>query len=223
MSTDETLILRDFLLRGIPTFGPIQQEALAALDRLLARLDATEKRIANLEATMRSVRWEIVSHNKTNNPLTAVEQIDAALAVSGTKEEGACSNCWNGVTIPCAVGCTDTDECCDKPLGGSLPLRARRQERRRKRMTNREEIQRRVRDLAELAETALDWTVHPTSDSPACVPVGALRDELADLDRDLTADLLEAHHVRSSDFSAAGLWNRQPRKRRLGGVEGRHR
>lgn len=54
------------------------------------------------------------------------------------------------------------------------------------------DLQRRVRDLAELADLALDWVVNPTSDAPACVPVGDLRDELADLDRDLTSDLLNA-------------------------------
>jgi hypothetical protein len=27
-----------------------------------------------------------------------------------------CPDCWNGKPIPCAAGCRDWDECCDKRL-----------------------------------------------------------------------------------------------------------
>ena len=53
-----------------------------------------------------------------------------------------------------------------------------------------EELYRRVNDCLELADTALDWIINPTSDAPPEVMAGELRDRLADLERDLRCELL---------------------------------
>ena len=39
-----------------------------------------------------------------------------AMTPSAAPTQVRCPDCWNGKPIPCAVGCRDSDECCDKSL-----------------------------------------------------------------------------------------------------------